>query len=253
METSIHSSISTAINSYAASQGVSRNQSISSTSTSSEGDEYRQTIFPGDRVNLSPEAREASQNNSSTSAGDSDSTSSDEYQLSAEEQQQLLELKSRDQEVRLHEQAHLTTAGQYAAGGPSFTYQTGPDGVRYAVGGEVPIDISKESTPEATIQKMETVRSAALAPASPSAADRAIAAQASITLNQARQELAQEQQENLPQPETVQGSDATITPITDTPDSGNPTQRVEPSNNSFPAGMTVKAMISAYSAHQATA
>jgi SprA-related family len=113
----------------------------------------------------------------------------------AQDLAEIQQLKQRDAHVRAHELAHLAVAGQYATGGPSYTYQTGPDGVRYAVGGEVPIDISSESTPEATIRKMETVRKAALAPVDPSAADRQIAAEASAKELQAIQELQTEQRE----------------------------------------------------------
>jgi hypothetical protein len=106
-----------------------------------------------------------------------------------DEMKLVKELQRRDVEVRAHEQAHLAAAGQYAAGRASFSYTTGPNGKRYAIGGEVPIDIGKEKTPDATIQKMRAVRRAALAPASPSAADRSIAAQASATESQAMKEL----------------------------------------------------------------
>jgi SprA family protein len=109
--------------------------------------------------------------------------------LTQEELKAISELHKRDTEVRSHEQAHLSAAGQYAAGGASFSYTTGPDGKRYANGGEVPIDIGKEKTPEATIQKMRTVRRAALAPANPSSTDRSIAAQASAKEAQAMKEL----------------------------------------------------------------
>ena len=82
-----------------------------------------------------------------------------------QEQAQIQQLKRRDTEVRNHEQAHAAVGGQYA-GAPTYTYQQGPDGNRYAVGGEVSIDVSPVSgDPEATIQKMQTVRAAALAPA----------------------------------------------------------------------------------------
>jgi hypothetical protein len=111
--------------------------------------------------------------------------------LSDTELRQIQELKNRDTEVRAHEQAHLSAAGQYATGGPSFSYQTGADGRQYAVGGSVPIDTGKESTPEATIIKMRTVKRAALAPASPSPADRQIAAQAAMKELQAIQEASQ--------------------------------------------------------------
>ena len=110
-------------------------------------------------------------------------------QLSPEEQQTVVKLKQRDLEVKTHEAAHLANAGQYAAGGPSYSYQTGPDGKKYAVGGEVPIDIGKEKTPEQTVQKMRIVRRAALAPANPSAADRNIAAAASMAEAEAMQEM----------------------------------------------------------------
>jgi hypothetical protein len=109
--------------------------------------------------------------------------------LSTEKQQAVQKLKIRDAEVKAHEQAHLANAGRYAAGGPSYTYQTGPDGRRYAVGGEVPIDVSKEKTPEQTIQKMRIVRRAALAPAHPSSADQSIAAAASMKESQAVREV----------------------------------------------------------------
>jgi len=101
-------------------------------------------------------------------------------------------LRQRDQEVRLHEQAHLLVAGPYAKGGPSYTYQTGPDGHRYAVGGEVPIDLSSvPGNPQATLEKALTIRRAALAPTAPSEADQAVAAQATALAAQAQQELLQ--------------------------------------------------------------
>ncbi len=148
-----------------------------------------------DSISLSPEGKQRSQQagpQASDEAKNSQTKESKEPEqqlLTAEEQKTIQELKARDTEVRAHEQAHLSAAGQYAAGGASFSYQTGPDGKRYASGGEVPIDIAKEKTPEATIQKMRTVRRAALAPANPSATDRNIAAQASAKESQAMKEL----------------------------------------------------------------
>jgi hypothetical protein len=89
-------------------------------------------------------------------------------------------LKQRDREVTAHEMAHIAAGGPYVRGGATFQYQYGPDGKRYAVGGEVSIDMATISgDPEATISKMRTVIGAALAPASPSAQDRMVAARAS--------------------------------------------------------------------------
>jgi hypothetical protein len=98
--------------------------------------------------------------------------------LSDQDQQLIDNLKKRDALVRAHEQAHRTTGGQFA-GTPSFTYQKGPDGTNYAIGGEVNIDMSPvDKDPSATIAKMRQVQSAALAPADPSGQDLRVAAQA---------------------------------------------------------------------------
>jgi len=118
----------------------------------------------------------------------------------------IRQLKERDLEVRAHEMAHLANAGQYARGGPTYSYQQGPDGRRYAVGGEVPIDLGKEQTPAQTLQKMQAVKRAALAPAQPSAADRSIAATAAALESQARREQRSEQAN--PAPETPSGNHA---------------------------------------------
>jgi hypothetical protein len=145
-----------------------------------------------DAVSLSPVGKSLAASRANT-----DESTGRTARLDTQEVQQLQELKLRDAEVRAHEQAHLSVAGQYARGGASFTYQKGPDGTAYAVGGEVGIDMSKEHTPEATISKMQTIKRAALAPAAPSAADRSIASRAGIMESQARQELMLQRQEEI--------------------------------------------------------
>lgn len=113
-----------------------------------------------------------------------------------DQDQQISELKRRDAEVRAHEQAHLAAAGQYARGGATFEFEIGPDGKRYAVGGEVGIDVSEAATPEQTVTKANIVRRAALAPAQPSAQDRKVAAMASAMESAAKAEIADEKQED---------------------------------------------------------
>lgn len=128
----------------------------------------------------------------------STSPSNNPSALTEQEQQQLRELKARDREVRAHEAAHLAAAGSLAQGGPTYTYQRGPDGVLYAVGGEVNIDTSAvEGDPEATLEKAQRIRTAALAPAEPSAQDLRVAAQAAQLAIQARADIneAQRQEE----------------------------------------------------------
>lgn len=107
-------------------------------------------------------------------------------------QKEVEAYKARDQEVRTHEQAHQAAGGQYASS-PTYTLSKGPDGQSYATGGEVQIDISTvPGDPAATIQKMEQVRSAALAPAEPSSQDMSVAAKAQRLESEARADLASE-------------------------------------------------------------
>lgn len=115
-------------------------------------------------------------------------------ELTEEELAEIEDLKARDEEVRVHENAHKTAGGQYA-GSPSYTYTTGPDGKRYVTDGEVSIDISEESDPQATIDKMQQVKQAALAPAEPSGQDRRVYSKASQIESNARQELREQQNE----------------------------------------------------------
>lgn len=113
--------------------------------------------------------------------------------LDPKEQAVVNDLKKTDREVRAHEAAHVAAGGQYVSGGAQFEYETGPDGKRYAVGGEVSIDASEvPDDPEATIAKMQVVRRAALAPSEPSSQDRAVAAAASRKEAEARAELNKE-------------------------------------------------------------
>lgn len=112
--------------------------------------------------------------------------------LAEDDVQTLQELKARDQEVRNHEQMHKSIAGQHA-GAASYTYQQGPDGHRYAVGGEVSIDMSEVADDaQATLEKMQQIQRAALAPNEPSSQDRQVAAQAGQKAAQALNEIAQE-------------------------------------------------------------
>lgn len=116
-------------------------------------------------------------------------------QLSDAEKKQVDELLQRDREVKAHEQAHQSAGSSIGASAASFEYQTGPDGKRYAVGGEVSIDVSKVAgDPQATIVKAQQIRRAALAPADPSTQDRQVAAQASKMELEARKELQQQKQ-----------------------------------------------------------
>lgn len=170
-------------------EGVRRSSAISDV----EKNEEKQLAFDGieernDVLTISDEAKTQNEEKDKKESGKEETTS--------EQKQEVDELKKRDQEVRTHEAAHIAAGGAYVKGGASYSYQQGSDGKRYAVGGEVQIDISAVSgNPQATISKMQTVRAAAMAPGEPSGADRSVAASASSQESQARRELAEEETE----------------------------------------------------------
>jgi hypothetical protein len=160
-------------------------------------------------VRLSPEARkqlgehpaEPDSTDRSQKAEHAEKSSKDdepkgpgEKRLTPKEEQVVHKLEARDTAVRAHEAAHMA-AGGGLAGGASYTFETGPDGQRYAVGGEVPVSIAPGRTPDETIQNAQTVRAAALAPADPSSQDMAVAAQATQMEAQARQQKAAQQRD----------------------------------------------------------
>lgn len=108
---------------------------------------------------------------------------------SSQDQQKIADLKKRDQEVRVHEQAHIAAGGQYVRGGATYKFTAGPDGRQYATSGEVSVDTSPvPNDPDATIRKMQTVKSAALAPETPSSKDYSVAASATNEIAKATQE-----------------------------------------------------------------
>lgn len=114
-----------------------------------------------------------------------------ERQRQLQEQEQIRQLAARDREVRQHEQAHVAAGGRFASA-PTFEFVRGPDGVSYAVAGEVQIDTSPvPGDPEATAQKAQQIRRAANAPLEPSAADRRVAAEAARMEAEAQQEVRQ--------------------------------------------------------------
>ncbi|MFP8844056.1 putative metalloprotease CJM1_0395 family protein [Shewanella baltica] len=130
-----------------------------------------------------------------------------------QQQQQVDSLKARDSEVKAHEHAHATVGGQYAQS-PSFKYEKGADGQRYATDGEVQIDVSAVGgDPLATINKMKQVYAAAMAPVDPSSADIRVAAEALQKMNEAKVKLAEERQQQIVDLQTTQilvGADAQI-------------------------------------------
>lgn len=148
---------------------------------------------PGGTPSARPDTAET-QAGPATEGGEGEArtvTADGKPELEAHEVREVERLKDRDREVKAHEQAHKSAAGQHG-GAISLSYKTGPDGRRYAVSGEVPVDLSPvQGNPGATVRKMSQIRQAALAPADPSAADRAAAARATSLQQKAQADLAE--------------------------------------------------------------
>ncbi len=105
-------------------------------------------------------------------------------------QQEISQLSTIDRKVRAHETAHASVGGQLA-GAPQFSYKKGPNGVLYAVAGEVSISTSEvPGDPKETLARLEQVIRAALAPAQPSPQDISVASNAASSAAQIRAELA---------------------------------------------------------------
>ena len=152
---------------------------------------------PSDSIPEQTEDKDANAESQQGAEKTNSDAASSTIELSEDELKMVEELKARDLEVRAHEQAHKSVGGQYA-GAISYSYQAGPDGKRYAVGGEVPIDVAPiPGDPQATIAKMTIVSAAATAPAQPSAQDQSVAAQAARQKSEAQAELSQSKYDDI--------------------------------------------------------
>ena len=129
--------------------------------------------------------------------------------LSEDEERLVNDLVSRDSEVRAHEAAHQA-AGGGLTGAASYTYQQGPDGKMYAIGGEVSISMPTGSIPQETVKNARQVAAAALAAGSPSPQDFSVASSAKIMEMKALQEITKEAQEKLYAQESYKESASAI-------------------------------------------
>ena len=125
-----------------------------------------------------------------------ESKKSDPTELSEDEKKLVKGLQARDSEVKAHEAAHQA-AGGGMTGAASYTYQQGPNGKMYAIGGEVSISTQGGSTPEETIAKARQIAASAMAPGSPSGQDFAVATSAKMMEMKAQQQLTKEKQEEI--------------------------------------------------------
>lgn len=196
-------------------------------------------------------APQAAEPEETTATGDVKKTAEVEAEKAQKVQDDsvLRQLRARDREVRSHEAAHSAAGGSLVSGGPSFTFQSGPDGRSYAIGGEVQIDTSPvKGDPQATIAKANQVRAAALAPAEPSGQDVKVASNASQLAAQARVELAAQRREEVQAEKTESESEDDG----DVESTESDTQPIEGVASNAPAGSAVDATDSAISGNRPT-
>jgi hypothetical protein len=117
--------------------------------------------------------------------------------LTSEQEAKVKKLAARDREVRAHEAAHLAAAGALA-GGVEYTYELGPDGKLYAVGGKVRISVPPGLTPEQRLAAARELLAAAEAPVDPSSQDMAVAAKAARMEAEALQRIAEKREQFNP-------------------------------------------------------
>jgi len=125
--------------------------------------------------------------------------------LSPDEEKLVNELAERDSEVKAHESAHQA-AGGGMTGAASYTYQQGPDGKMYAIGGEVSISSPAASTPEEAIKNARQIAASAMAAGDPSPQDFAVASSARMMEIKAEQQLAKKNLEEIEGRKSYQNS-----------------------------------------------
>ena len=148
----------------------------------------------GEQLAVPGAKEEAAEEQPAESGKESDRAEGAVKELTPEEEEQVRKLAQRDQEVKAHEQAHVAASGGLA-GTPSYEYQTGPDGRRYAVGGEVGIRRGGSSNTDQALREAEAVKRGATAPAQPSGQDMAVAARAEADIQRLRAKKAEEARE----------------------------------------------------------
>ncbi len=98
----------------------------------------------------------------------------------------LQQLKQRDAEVKAHEASHMNSAGVLTIGGPRYTYQIGPDGKPYAIGGKVTLATQPARDSRTAEINARNLKKAALSVHDPSPQDLSAASSAEDMINEAR-------------------------------------------------------------------
>ncbi len=161
-------------------------------------------------ASISPEAIALYQSEQGSNSESNTESGNDE--LTQQEQREVSELKMTDSQVKAHEHAHKAAAAGLSTSGPNYEYETGPDGKKYAVAGDVNVSYKHSDDPEVNLRNAQQLRASALAPADPSSQDRKVAMQAEREIAQAKQEIMEEQRQTDEQASSFGDSTSEISP-----------------------------------------
>jgi hypothetical protein len=113
--------------------------------------------------------------------------------LSSEELRRVRELERIDRVVRARENVLRAVAPDVVSGEPTFAYEVGPDGRRYATEGESDIELPTEADPDVAAEEAARALRAALAASAGSNADPSIALRAASIEARARAQIRREE------------------------------------------------------------
>ncbi len=145
--------------------------SVTVTQTKRTNESGSQPFNPSQLSDLAP----ASTSVSPLALAAAETENRDDSSQQLAEQLATLELQQADAGVRAHEGLHFRAAGGLAVGLPQFDYVKGPDGVYYAVGGQVDVQTTATSDPDKAARDAATFATAATAPGDASAQDMSAA------------------------------------------------------------------------------
>ena len=118
-------------------------------------------------------------------------------ELSEAELRELSRLQRRDDQMRLHEQVHVAKSADGALR-RSFTYVRGADNKTYAVSNSLKADFTPvPNDPEATVDKMKSIKRAALSDEARTPQSSLVAGQAAARERVAAEQIAKQQRMEL--------------------------------------------------------
>ncbi|MCP4269219.1 MAG: hypothetical protein GY777_27230 [Candidatus Brocadiaceae bacterium] len=116
-----------------------------------------------DIIELSPTALKKQENEEkaqgSKKADNDTKTNVDGRQPSPEEQKEIEKIRKNSRNVKRRELVYRAVVGNHVRGAASFQYETGPDGMKYAIAGHTAIDTRPIiNNPEASIRKAQAIK-----------------------------------------------------------------------------------------------